>query len=98
MILYCPSPSDTAVRTLSISAGLLASTVTPGNTAPVESLTDPAMLLDAVAWALRSFAAAVSAAMTNSVLIQLVDILLLLEFQSKTWVTERTASALAERM
>src|ERR671937_875454 len=43
-IRYCPSPSVTAVRTFSMSAGLAASTVTPGSTAPVVSLTTPAML------------------------------------------------------
>src|SRR6516164_1261341 len=48
-ILYWPCPSVTAVRTFSISAGLEASTVTPGKTAPDGSLTTPAMLL--VAWA-----------------------------------------------
>ena len=36
-------PSVTAVRTFSISAGLAASTLTPGSTAPDVSLTDPAM-------------------------------------------------------
>ena len=35
----------TTVRTLSINAGLDASTVTPGSTAPVVSFTTPAMLL-----------------------------------------------------
>src|SRR5687768_18061163 len=44
---YWPDPSDTAVRTFSISTGLAASTVTPGNTAPDTSRTTPAM----VAWA-----------------------------------------------
>jgi hypothetical protein len=34
-----------AVRTFSISAGLAASTVTPGKTPPDVSLTTPAMLL-----------------------------------------------------
>src|SRR5881397_2143797 len=43
MILYCPEPSVTTVRTFSISAGLAASTVTPGSTAPVVSLTTPAI-------------------------------------------------------
>src|SRR5258708_4380562 len=45
MILYCPDASVVADRTLSISAGLLASTVTPGNTAPDASFTVPAMVL-----------------------------------------------------
>src|SRR6476620_1261161 len=40
---YWPSPSVTAVRTFSISAGLAASTVTPGRTAPDESFTVPAI-------------------------------------------------------
>src|SRR5947207_16026566 len=43
--LYWPVESVTAERTFSISAGLDASTVTPGITAPVVSLTRPAMLL-----------------------------------------------------
>ena len=38
---YCPVPSVTAVRIFSISAGLAASTVTPGSTAPDASLTTP---------------------------------------------------------
>src|SRR5215212_10653660 len=49
MILYCPEPSVIADRTFSISAGLDASTVTPGSTAPDASLTVPAMEL--VFWA-----------------------------------------------
>jgi hypothetical protein len=40
-------PSETAVRTFSMSAGLEASTVTPGSTAPEVSLIEPAM----TAWA-----------------------------------------------
>src|SRR4029453_8540893 len=43
MILYCPVPSVTTVRVFSINAGLEASTVTPGSSAPEESLTTPAM-------------------------------------------------------
>src|SRR5262249_15925490 len=39
---YCPVPSVTALLAFSISAGLDASTVTPGRTAPDESLTTPA--------------------------------------------------------
>src|SRR3954468_9986419 len=42
MILYCPSPSVTTVRDFSISAGLAASTETPGSTAPDASRTSPA--------------------------------------------------------
>ena len=45
VILYCPVPSVTAERTFSMSAGLDASTVTPGSTAPDASLTMPAMAL-----------------------------------------------------
>src|SRR6266540_6773912 len=44
-MLTRPSPSDTTVRTFSISAGLAASTVTPGSTAPEVSLTRPAIAL-----------------------------------------------------
>src|SRR6266545_1672849 len=40
-IRYCPVPSVTTERAFSISAGLLASTVTPGSTAPDGSLTTP---------------------------------------------------------
>ena len=43
-ILYWPLSSVIAARARSISAGLLASTVTPGSTAPVASFTTPAML------------------------------------------------------
>src|SRR6185503_5705874 len=46
---YRPLPSVTAVRTFSVSAGLAASTVTPGNTAPVVSLTSPARMACAAA-------------------------------------------------
>jgi hypothetical protein len=42
-MLKRPSPSVVTVRTLSINAGLAASTVTPGSTAPDVSLTRPAM-------------------------------------------------------
>src|SRR5205814_10706596 len=49
-ILYSPVPSVTAVRTFSINAGLLASTVTPGSNAPVASFTVPAMA-PRLAWA-----------------------------------------------
>src|SRR5712691_7246756 len=52
-MLYRPSPSVTTVRTLSIKAGLAASTVTPGSTPADVSLTTPAIPLaccaDAVA-------------------------------------------------
>src|SRR5207244_11621046 len=43
-ILYCPDPSVTTVRIRSMRAGLAASTVTPGITAPLVSLTVPAMV------------------------------------------------------
>ena len=43
-ILYWPLSSVIAVRVRSIRAGLLASTATPGSTAPVVSFTTPAML------------------------------------------------------
>jgi hypothetical protein len=43
VILYWPWASVVAVRTRSISAGLAASTVTPGSTAPLVSRTTPAM-------------------------------------------------------
>src|SRR5579862_7261115 len=46
-ILYWPVESVTTDRTRSIRAGLDASTVTPGNTAPEVSLTTPAMDADA---------------------------------------------------
>src|SRR6185503_11956201 len=42
-IRYCPVASVRAVRTFSMSAGLAASTVTPGRTAPDASLTVPTM-------------------------------------------------------
>src|SRR5436305_502628 len=45
MILYCPSPLVTATRVFSMSAGLDASTVTPGITPPVLSRTPPALAL-----------------------------------------------------
>src|SRR5947207_14958930 len=41
---YRPALSVTAVRTFSISAGLAASTLTPGSTAPDASFTEPAIL------------------------------------------------------
>ena len=45
---YWPVASLTTERTFSINAGLAASTVTPGSTAPEASLTTPAIPL---AWA-----------------------------------------------
>src|SRR5207342_2518159 len=50
-MLNRPSPSVMTVRTFSISAGLAASTVTPGRTAPEASLTTPAIPLAAACWA-----------------------------------------------
>src|SRR2546425_11947165 len=50
IILYCTSASVTTLRTFSMSAGLLASTITPGSTAPDVSRTTPAMAL--CAWAM----------------------------------------------
>src|SRR5688572_5488137 len=44
-MLYRPSPSLMTVRTFSISAGLAASTVTPGSAPPDVSLITPAMPL-----------------------------------------------------
>src|ERR1043166_2188844 len=41
MMRYCPVESVTTERTFSINAGLDASTVTPGRTAPEESFTTP---------------------------------------------------------
>ena len=43
MMRYWPEPSVTAARTFSMSAGLAASTVTPGSTAPEVSFTTPVM-------------------------------------------------------
>jgi hypothetical protein len=50
-MVYRPAPSVTPTRVFSISAGLEASAVTPGSTAPVESCTTPEMLPPNV-WAL----------------------------------------------
>src|SRR6266513_4143056 len=44
-MLYRPSPSLVTLRTFSISAGLDASMVAPGRTAPDESFTSPAIPL-----------------------------------------------------
>ena len=56
--------SVTALRTRSISAGLAASTVTPGSAAPDESLTTPEMAACASAFSGRNSAAAPSATHT----------------------------------
>src|SRR5437016_4189201 len=70
-MLYRPAPSETAVRTFSISAGLAASTVTPGSTAPDVSFTTPAIPLACCAHALgarsRELANARTRALTNVV-------------------------------
>src|SRR6185295_3847308 len=50
-MLYRPSLSVTTLRVFSIRAGLDASTVTPGSTAPDVSLTTPAMPLADACWA-----------------------------------------------
>src|SRR5688572_7147814 len=49
MMRNCPDPSVVTDRTFSIRAGLAASTVTPGSTAPEVSRTVPAIV--ASAWA-----------------------------------------------
>ncbi len=64
MIRYVPEPSVMAERTFSISAGLEASTVTPGSTAPDVSLTTPSIDACANADAGRM----ISQARTNSTL------------------------------
>src|SRR5688572_1992316 len=43
VIRYCPAASVVAVRTFSMSAGLVASTITPGMTPPCPSRTTPAI-------------------------------------------------------
>src|SRR5262245_1871869 len=48
-IRYCPASSVVTVLTFSMSAVLLASTVTPGRTPPVESRTTPAIAPDCCA-------------------------------------------------
>src|SRR5439155_14251365 len=58
------------VRAFSISAGLTASTVAPGNTAPVESLTIPAMTLCACAAAGASTRLANAAATEPATILQ----------------------------
>jgi hypothetical protein len=64
-ILYAPFASDVTERTCSMSAGLAASTVTPGSTAPVASFTTPANALCArAALGNKSTAAITSAART----------------------------------
>src|SRR4029079_19008105 len=62
---YCPLPSVTALRTFSISAGLDASTVTPGRTAPDASLTTPAIEAPLWAWAAQGLIVTTATATTN---------------------------------
>src|SRR5262249_32076240 len=54
VIRYSPFSSVIVERTFSISAGLAASTVTPGSTAPDVSLTTPVILAALVPWALAT--------------------------------------------
>src|SRR3954462_547511 len=68
-ILYAPLASVVTDRTFSINAGLLASTVTPGSTAPVASLTTPANALCACAVA---GSARYTSAATNTIAIRLL--------------------------
>jgi hypothetical protein len=63
-IRYWPLPSVVAVRTFSMSAGLVASTVTPGNTAPEASLTTPAIAPSA--WAPLGTGATKNATIANA--------------------------------
>ena len=56
------------VRTFSIRAGLLASTVTPGRTAPLVSLTTPAITLCAAAPPGSAITSAQPTAVTNAIL------------------------------
>src|SRR5437762_3559905 len=51
-MVYTPAPSVTTVRDFSISAGLEASTLTPGSTAPEASLTTPEILACPCAFAI----------------------------------------------
>src|SRR3954469_8844618 len=67
MILYSPLASVTVVRLFSIRAGLDASTVTPGSTAPEESLAVPAMAPLLVPCALDTAGRNNSAAQTRMV-------------------------------
>src|SRR6266511_2786888 len=56
-ILYWPFPSVPSVFVFSINAGLLASTVTPGRTPPVESFATPVIALCAYAVELQTISA-----------------------------------------
>src|SRR5512138_2022784 len=61
-MLYRPSPSLMTLRTFSISAGLDASMVTPGSTAPDESFTSPAIPLACCAQAVDASSTIATAA------------------------------------
>src|SRR5688500_10112756 len=74
MILYCPLPSVTTLRTFSINAGLAASTVTPGSTAPDESRTTPSM--DACANEIAGTAAIRTTATSNALRMPIFTLLL----------------------
>src|SRR5689334_160288 len=58
---YVPVPSETAFLVFSMSAGLDASTVTPGSTAPDASFTTPAMEAWAYATAGTNTSSAIAA-------------------------------------
>src|SRR3954447_20095541 len=82
MILYCPSPSVTAVRDFSIRAGLDASTVTPGMTPPLASRTTPAI---ACANAVVCPTARQARANTASLAMLLIRLLLILQYSLTTY-------------
>src|SRR3954453_7580833 len=71
MSLYWPLASVVAIRVFSINAGLEASTVTPGRTAPEESFTTPAIALCAEA----GRCIAINAPSTSTVVSRIVRIL-----------------------
>ncbi len=75
-ILYCPWLSLTTERVFSMRAGLAASTVTPGRTAPELSFTTPAIAL----WACATPGSPTSAASANSaaaILFRVIPLLLM---------------------
>src|SRR4051812_47852425 len=72
---YWPEPSVTAVRTLSMSAGLAASTVTPGRTAPEASLATPEIDAPLCAAAVQAVSSTHAAA-ASTLLHPRIDILL----------------------
>src|SRR5438874_1927453 len=75
MILYWPDPSVIAVRTFSMSAGLAASTVTPGSTAPDASLTVPAIAPVPCADAMVGSSASHTAAATTRINVGIAPLL-----------------------